>query len=172
MFQMDWANTGLVQTKGAAKPDFVVYVQPSNAHHDIMVGEVKPPNASISQAESDLVKIGKELRLMLNRLILLGTPDPVVCGILVEGFNMTTFTMDLPAPQLYRMQMLAQTPIFRRRTDFVCIPALLSRLVQIKDIAIGTARNVYETAILKSSGCHGQGIALYEVAPYLPFCER
>ncbi|KAF7727399.1 hypothetical protein EC973_007563 [Apophysomyces ossiformis] len=53
------------------KPDFIVFTTHSRDRYDLAVSEVKPPSNATGNnvAESDLVKIGKEMAWMLNALI-------------------------------------------------------------------------------------------------------
>ncbi|SAM08952.1 hypothetical protein [Absidia glauca] len=51
---------------------------------DLIIGEFKPPNHNSSQVEPDLVKLGKQMRIMINKLVTKGVPNPVVGGVLVQ----------------------------------------------------------------------------------------
>ncbi|KAG0936252.1 hypothetical protein G6F57_008030 [Rhizopus arrhizus] len=62
-------TTGQVREKGK-KPDFVANVKTMNSWISVTIGEFKSPKFSRC-FESDLVKVGKEMRTMLNALICL-----------------------------------------------------------------------------------------------------
>ena len=62
-------TTGQVREKGK-KPDFVANVKTMNSWISVIIGEFKLPKFSRC-FESDLVKVGKEMRTMLNALICL-----------------------------------------------------------------------------------------------------
>jgi hypothetical protein len=84
------------------KPNFAAKTKGIQSWVSVVVGEFKKPGFSAG-FESDLVKIGKEMRLMLNVLVCLGVPNPSVGGILVQGRQISTFKFDVVAPKLYRM---------------------------------------------------------------------
>lgn len=46
--------------------------------------------SSSSQLESDFVKVGKEMKEMLDVLLDIGVQSPTVAGILVEGYTIAT----------------------------------------------------------------------------------
>lgn len=68
-------------------PDFVIFVEPLSAiMFELLFVEVKRRgNKSNGNSESDLVKLGKEMQIALNKLMFQGVVDPEVVGILVEG---------------------------------------------------------------------------------------
>lgn len=70
------------------------------------MGEFKPPGFSLC-FESDLVKIGKEMRSMLNALIRIGVTNPSIGGILIQGSHVSTYKFDIIAPKIYRMIKLS-----------------------------------------------------------------
>lgn len=70
---------------GKFKPDYVAYVRTRSTRHDLTIAEVKPTESSSRKPPSDLVKLGQQMKLMLNNLVSYKIPNPVVCGILVEG---------------------------------------------------------------------------------------
>lgn len=107
----------------------------------MVVGEFKRPGFSPC-FESDLVKIGKEMRTMLNDLIRLGVPSPSVGGILIQGRQITTFQLDIIAPKLYRMVKLCELVMFDTLDQIVSLPAIVSRVSQVKQIAMDTAGKV------------------------------
>ncbi|KAL1927240.1 hypothetical protein VTP01DRAFT_3869 [Rhizomucor pusillus] len=140
----------LTDTKGTLKPDFIVYVKTINTHGEILAAEFKPPNA-VCQLESDKVKLSKEMRLMYNRLVIFGVSNQVVCGILVENHTISTFKMDMPSPRFYRVTKLSEAAIFKSIREFSLIPDMLVKIMQVKDIALLTARKIERTMVAKSS---------------------
>jgi hypothetical protein len=112
----------------------VVFVQHSKDRYDIGVSEIKSPfNPNcINNGESDLVKIGKEMAWMLNALIREGVEQPVVCGILLRGLNMTTFKMDLSYPQTYRLIELSSINLFESLQGISVLPTILRNIIQVK----------------------------------------
>ncbi|KAG2219614.1 hypothetical protein INT45_011339 [Circinella minor] len=111
LLEYQWANGKLGGKRKSGdddnnyKPDFVVFVSHRNDRYDIAVSEVKPPSNSNSNnvVESNLVKMGKEMKWVINNLIKRGIENPVVCGILLQGFALTTYKMNLVYPKVYRI---------------------------------------------------------------------
>lgn len=68
------------------KPDWLCYVRPWSKKIDLALCEVKSPGKSGSADVSDFVKLGVEMKAMLNKLVgIIGIDDAAVFGILVEG---------------------------------------------------------------------------------------
>ncbi|PHZ07185.1 uncharacterized protein RHIMIDRAFT_131423 [Rhizopus microsporus ATCC 52813] len=66
----------------------------------ILLVEVKPPRNTTS---NDLVKLGKCLKDVVDKLDEDGVRDVLVCGLLAEGYHCRAFAMDLKFHGLYRM---------------------------------------------------------------------
>ncbi|KAG1056192.1 hypothetical protein G6F43_001898 [Rhizopus delemar] len=100
---MKWAN-GLLSRNdnGAFKPDFSVYNISGSIKCVVLIAEFKPTEKN-SNVESDLVKLAKQMKEILNKLIINGAMKPKVCGIHCEGENVQTYVMDIPSPRLYRI---------------------------------------------------------------------
>jgi hypothetical protein len=68
------------------QPDYVAYVKTRlDLKYDIFVAEVKKPYAKANQLESDLVKVGKQMKKMIDCLLDLDIEQPIVCGLVIEG---------------------------------------------------------------------------------------
>lgn len=52
---------------------------------DLFVVEIKKPCSDNTGSYSDLVKLGKELKVMVDHLVKNGVAIPVVCGLLCAG---------------------------------------------------------------------------------------
>ncbi|KAL1934518.1 hypothetical protein VTP01DRAFT_6700 [Rhizomucor pusillus] len=129
-FRHLWANTSLQERK-EFKPDYALFVNGLSKRFVVLVAEFKHPESK-QRMESDMVKIGKEMRAMLNRLVKLGIKDPIVCGVLVNKNYMSTYKMDLPSPRLYRTVQLSSLALFKSATDLPLLPTIVSRLQQLK----------------------------------------
>lgn len=70
---------------GKFKPDYIAFVKIRSTRHDLAIAEVKPTNGRSGKPPSDFVKLGQQMKVMLNNLINYQVVAPVVCGILVEG---------------------------------------------------------------------------------------
>ncbi|SAM09812.1 hypothetical protein [Absidia glauca] len=135
------------------------FVQIRSSRHELAVGEFKSVKGRCSGPPSDLVKMGQEIKVMLNNLIKEGILSPVVCGILVEGnvwngastlttrpipffFLIPTFfligktcatmKMDLSAPRFYRMVMLNSFPLCTSRSELSLLPNMLVQFTPLK----------------------------------------
>ncbi|KAG0162808.1 hypothetical protein DFQ30_001248, partial [Apophysomyces sp. BC1015] len=124
------ANSSL-ESNPQLKPDWTLYVKPWHTKIDLATCEVKPPGKPGSSDLSDFVKLGVELRTMLNALIGVGIEDANVFGILVEGLTVSTFAMDMKA-QVYRMVQLGSFTLVSKRSQFGLFPTLFGGLIQIK----------------------------------------
>lgn len=133
-FKVDWANMRLIND--TCKPDLLVSSTCGSLPLALVIGEFKPPNHNSNQTESDLVKLGKEMRVMINDLVTKGVPEPVVCGILVQEFDMSFFVMDLVSPKLYRLLNLADLTMFKTLDQLASLPHITRRLIQLA-VSIG-----------------------------------
>lgn len=61
-----------------------IYTMSINVKCLLVVGEFKQ-SSSYSQVESDVVKLGKQMRTIYNELVFHHIPHPVVCGIICQG---------------------------------------------------------------------------------------
>lgn len=120
-----------MQERKEFKPDYALFVNGLSKRFVVLVAEFKHPESK-QRMESDMVKIGKEMRAMLNRLVKLGIKDPIVCGVLVNKNYMSTYKMDLPSPRLYRTVQLSSLALFKSATDLPLLPTIVSRLQQLK----------------------------------------
>ncbi|GAA5810219.1 hypothetical protein MFLAVUS_003638 [Mucor flavus] len=71
--------------------------------HDITIAEVKPTCASSERLPSDLVKLGQQMKVMLDNVVNYRVGSPKVCGILVEGKNCSLYKMDIVRPNPVRI---------------------------------------------------------------------
>ncbi|KAI9302078.1 hypothetical protein BJ944DRAFT_153649, partial [Cunninghamella echinulata] len=89
IFEQEWANGYLESCKKENelifKPDWAAFVRPWYTRFDIGVCEVKPPGKKNVGVYSDYVKMGLEMKNMLNCLVKEGVDDAQVFGILVVG---------------------------------------------------------------------------------------
>jgi hypothetical protein len=69
------------------------YKTSTGCSYDVLAVEVKPVSkTSNSQLEFDYVKVGKEMKEILDVLLDNGVQSPTVGGILVEGYTMTAYS--------------------------------------------------------------------------------
>ncbi|KAG1373432.1 hypothetical protein G6F61_010186 [Rhizopus arrhizus] len=70
------------------KPAYAVFVKQRSLRLDLSCAEAKSPVNTAIFPKSDLVKIGQEMKWMLNKIIREGVEMPVVGGVPATGFNM------------------------------------------------------------------------------------
>lgn len=97
---------------------------------DVMRAEAKSPLDKTAFPKSDTVKIGQEMKWMLNRLI--WVEKPVVCGVLIIGFTMVTYKMELVEEGIYQMVQLGKTTLYSDLKGLILIPNIVSLLLQLK----------------------------------------
>ncbi|CAO3610145.1 unnamed protein product [Mucor hiemalis] len=166
IWSYQWAN-GYLNESSIYKPDFLLFVNHSKERYNLLISEVKPPsNANGNATESDMVKLGKQMAWMLNMLIRQGVSHPVVGGILLEGFKMTTYKMDLQYPRTYRMIELASHNLFDNLQDISTLPSIISSVIQIKNIVKKTAIKAKKVALEKAEGVRP------EYSPSLSFTSQ
>lgn len=74
-------------SKQMMKPDFALYLSPSSAiNYELFFVEVKRKgNYANGTGESDTVKLGKEMKIALDKLMIKKVKNPEIVGIVVEG---------------------------------------------------------------------------------------
>ncbi|CAO3636373.1 unnamed protein product [Mucor fragilis] len=102
--------------------------------------------------KSDLVKIAQEMKWMLNKLVREGVEMLVVGGVLITGFTMYTFKMELIDASIYRMVQLSKTLLFRNLQGLVLLPTIVSNLLQLKNITLTTANKTKDRLVKKAKG--------------------
>ncbi|KAI9473770.1 MAG: hypothetical protein EXX96DRAFT_541437 [Benjaminiella poitrasii] len=113
------------------KPDYVVFITQRSHRLDLLCAEAKSPVSTIFP-KSDLVKVGQEMRWMLNRLVREGVRNPVVGGIVISGFQVQTYKMELIDNGVYRIVELSKTLLFKNIHELILTPNILSNLLQLK----------------------------------------
>jgi hypothetical protein len=113
------------------KPEFTAFSRIINIKCVVLVSEFKPTKSN-SAVESDLVKLGRQMRSIYNDLVRLRLRNPVVCGIRSEGTQLTTYCMDMPSPNLYRMTKLAEISLYENIEQFILLPNIIMKLLQLK----------------------------------------
>ncbi|KAI8139785.1 hypothetical protein BJV82DRAFT_626136 [Fennellomyces sp. T-0311] len=127
----------------------------TGAKYDLLVVEVKPPaKSSRNQLQSDFVKLGKEMKDIIDALIDFGVEAPCACGILVEGFAVKTYSMQLKCEGVYVMLHHESVRLLETPEDVHSLPAIVECFVQLKNIVQPTIKRIDEIA-LSSEPSHG-----------------
>ncbi|KAG2237880.1 hypothetical protein INT48_002184 [Thamnidium elegans] len=121
------------------KPDFVVYSIAINVMCILVIGEFKKTN-NYSAIESDIVKLGKQMRLTYNDLVSKRILHPVVCGIICQGDDKITYFMDMQSPKQYRMFKISKVKLFKSSEELYFLPHIISSIVQLKNVALETSK--------------------------------
>lgn len=81
----------------AYKPDFSAFSRIINKKCVFLVYEFKPTKHN-SEVESDLVKLGCQMRFSYKALVSHRVDNPIVCDVRSEGTQLTTYCMDMSSP--------------------------------------------------------------------------
>lgn len=149
LMKMKWANGQLVKNNNTAfKPDFLVYNISGSVKCVILIAEFKPTEQN-SYVKSDLVKLLKQMKDTLNKLVIKGVKKPRICGIHCEGENVHTYVMDMLSPKLYRLINTSKIKLFKNLDQISLLPSVIKHLLCLKGVAAETATKI-ETASLYS----------------------
>jgi hypothetical protein len=118
------------------------YQAPTGHAYDVLTVEIKPPKKS-----SDLVKVGKEMKVMIDDLVDLGIETPTVAGALLEGFTMTTYTMQLVCEGVYIMLERNKVDLLRSPGDISSASRITESLMQLANSVKGTIRDIHDRSI-------------------------
>ncbi|KAI8641058.1 hypothetical protein BD408DRAFT_444635 [Parasitella parasitica] len=156
ILESKWANGQLGKRKRddqtQFKPDYVIFITQRSNRLDLSCVEAKSPINKHTFPKSDLVKLGQEMRWMLNKLVMEGVEKPVVGGILISGFQIQTYKMELIDIGVYRMVELSKTLFFRNIQELTLIPTIVSNLLQLKNVILSTAKKANDRLCSKSKG--------------------
>ncbi|KAI9472489.1 MAG: hypothetical protein EXX96DRAFT_622664 [Benjaminiella poitrasii] len=105
--------------KSTYKPDFLVKLNiVKNVQIDFFTVEIKKPGGNLfNQLESDFVKIHRQMKFMVDSQIELGVDDPICYAMLVEGYDISLFTMKLEFDGEYRARLVSKCRTIRDRDD-------------------------------------------------------
>ncbi|KAG0190282.1 hypothetical protein DFQ28_002264 [Apophysomyces sp. BC1034] len=149
----DWGTYSMVphpksEGKEIFLPDFTLYNAEisSEVRFEMITMEVKATKPSRNKYESDLVRLGKQLQIIIDKQVLYGVPNPVAMGVLVRGLEIKFFRMTLDGNGLYFHVELATLYLMRSPSDAPLIPAILERFLQLKAIVQESVDNLYSAA--------------------------
>ncbi|KAG1057487.1 hypothetical protein G6F43_000686 [Rhizopus delemar] len=137
---------------GKFKPDYIAYVKTRSTRYDPTIAKVKPTSANPGKPPSDLVKLGQQMKVMLNNLISYKISSSVVCGILVEGKDCSLYKMDIIGQSFYRMVLVASFPLCTTLSKLCLVPNMSLCMIYLKDITIDTAKKVEKSELTKAKG--------------------
>ncbi|CAO3690315.1 unnamed protein product [Rhizopus stolonifer] len=118
----------------------------SNTKCIVLIAEFKRSNQN-SFVESDLLKLGKQIKLTINKLVSSGVVKLKVCGVHCEGDNLNTYVMDLVSPKVYRMINIAKIKLFEKLDQISLLPRILAHLICLKNVVLETALKIEAAAV-------------------------
>ncbi|CAO3703716.1 unnamed protein product, partial [Rhizopus stolonifer] len=146
LLKIKWANGQLKNgNHNSFKPDFLVYNLSGSVKCVILIAEFKPTENN-SYVELDLIKLAKQMKATLNKLITSGVTKPKVCGVHCEGEDVHTYVMDLPSPKLYRMINASKVKLFKNLDQISLLPSVITHMMCLKGVTSETASKI-ETAV-------------------------
>ncbi|KAL1927388.1 hypothetical protein VTP01DRAFT_4017 [Rhizomucor pusillus] len=137
------------------KPDYMVYFRYTKGKKNLFTAEVKPI-ARQADAVNDTVKLGYELKLMMDRLLAARVPSAVVCGLVVKGSVCAVYAMDFKYEAIYRMTKCCEFELPYSLKTIPLLPQAVEGMLQLRgfveDAANGLIRKHSNQAIgLKAS---------------------
>ncbi|KAI8136758.1 hypothetical protein BJV82DRAFT_675707 [Fennellomyces sp. T-0311] len=130
-------------------PDFTVFKDVFGHKYDLFIVEAKRPGSPVS----DLFKMGRMMKAMLNELVLLGASQSTVLtnfnttkniGLIATGFVCTSYRMDMKAKHVYRMVELCAFRLPNSQYELVCLPLVMQGLEQVKNTIMSVAEKIEE----------------------------
>ncbi|KAL9541102.1 hypothetical protein MBANPS3_009311 [Mucor bainieri] len=153
-FEVQWANAELASSGlKTYKPDFTVFTRVINVECVLLVSEFKPTKSN-SAVESDLVKLGRQMQSTYNDLVNDRLGNPTVCGIRSEGTRLTTYCMDMPSPNMYRMMKLAEISLYENIEQLILLPNIIMKLLQLKNFAAEVVSEVESSILYAAKTTH------------------
>ncbi|KAI8367959.1 hypothetical protein EDC96DRAFT_143342 [Choanephora cucurbitarum] len=111
----------------------------------VIVAEFKPKSRN-SAVKSNLVKLGKQMKLVYNDLIEKRVPKPITYRLLCQGKNLHT----------YGMTKLSEATLCRNIEESDLLSVFICKLVQVKNITIENVRKVEDYISIANSSMHYQ----------------
>ncbi|ORY96523.1 hypothetical protein BCR43DRAFT_440132 [Syncephalastrum racemosum] len=115
-------------------PDFALYNSDisSEVRFELMTIEVKAMKPSDNKYESDLVRLGKQLQVMIDKQALFGVADPMAVEVLVRGVWSKFYKMKLDGKGIYALVELSTFHLMRTPSDITLVPGIIERFMQLK----------------------------------------
>ncbi|KAI8079403.1 hypothetical protein BDF21DRAFT_493991 [Thamnidium elegans] len=106
--------------------------------------KLKTLKKSRTPDNNDKIKINLELQLILNQLVLLNIKDPIVYGLLIEGYECTLYEMKLEREAEYISRVVESFYMPRDMNDIALLPRITSIFLTIKDKIDMTIKSINE----------------------------
>ncbi|KAJ8657671.1 hypothetical protein O0I10_006486 [Lichtheimia ornata] len=128
-------------------PDYIASIQTRSEKifHDVFVIEAKKPHASSGQQLlNDRCKLALEMKKMLDAMVDARVPSPVVCGLLVEGHECTSYKMEMVSEAVYALTRLAEFSLLRGQHDLATIVSTVQYCWQLRNIIASLQKRVLD----------------------------
>ncbi|KAG2230188.1 hypothetical protein INT48_000416 [Thamnidium elegans] len=141
---------------------FCLKIQRPSPRMISLVLKLKTLKKSRTPDNNDKIKINLELQLILNQLVLLNIKDPIVYGLLIEGYECTLYEMKLEREAEYISRVVESFYMPRDMNDIALLPRITSIFLTIKDKIDMTIKSINERqrgkSILKPFIRNGMGM--------------
>ncbi|KAL9544867.1 hypothetical protein PS6_008542 [Mucor atramentarius] len=131
-FIQEWANKSL-ESSPTYQPDWCASVKFWKNKYNIVATEAKPKAKQNRGIVSDYVKLGRELKLMFEKLIYSGVDNPEVYGLLVKGGVLEVYMMDIKVDGIYRFVKVDTVNLVTNFTEMTNLMRTLPILYQLKE---------------------------------------
>ncbi|OBZ80534.1 hypothetical protein A0J61_11417, partial [Choanephora cucurbitarum] len=116
------------------KPDFALSTKTRKRNIFLFFIEVKRNEIdSKYQAESDFVKLMKQMKFAVDQQLKIGVKSPISFGLLCEGFSCEFFTMKLAVEGIYLPVLTRQFSLVQNVGDLVHVPAIVETFGLVKE---------------------------------------
>ncbi|OBZ84100.1 hypothetical protein A0J61_07853 [Choanephora cucurbitarum] len=92
---------------------------------DIFLAEFKKLSAKPTQIQNDKTKVGNLMKLMIDRLVILGVSFPVICGLVQNGQMAFTYKMHITKDGEYDFVELGCFGTIRCTSDLMSLPIVM-----------------------------------------------
>ncbi|KAI9247679.1 hypothetical protein BDA99DRAFT_489217 [Phascolomyces articulosus] len=93
-----------------------------------------------------MVRLGKELKIMADKLVRAGVHNPTPIGMIVKETKLQIFKMVLDGPGAYVMVEMCSLNLLRTPADIPLVPVLVERFTQVKRIVEQMVSNLYDAS--------------------------
>lgn len=124
-----------ISAESCFKPDVKIsYEYKGGQNLDLCIIEVKKKsNTTYTPNNSDFIKIHLEMKAMLDRLIKMNVDDPVVYGLLIQGFECQVLKMTLDGDGFYFAPVIHFFHLPRDVSDIMIVPKVTTFFISLQN---------------------------------------
>ncbi|KAI9278494.1 hypothetical protein BDA99DRAFT_8377 [Phascolomyces articulosus] len=144
-----WANKALNLDNSSLneiqyKPDYLIYFFfKDDDQKTLFTAEVKPVSRNVGVV-NDTVKLGYEMKLIMDVLIEVGVANPIVCGLIVKDAQCEGYIMDLKYEATYRLTRICQFKLPKSFQDLPLFVPAVEAMLQLRTFIESTALSMSE----------------------------